>query len=155
MRIIQEQSERYLENSNRMADFCNKLDVYIEAASVEELDINESTQRQPVFKPNTPTGLLPVPTSASGSSRSASTDYVPSFLSRLRSPQPAEIYRKRKVVVNPPCGKRRSRGCGNFNPASMTRVQAVKEFPDQPLDVSVGKPFAEHAERSSVLSSVS
>ena len=94
--IIQEQSGRYLENSNRMADFRNELDIYIEAESVEELDMDESTQRQPAFKPNTPTGLLPVPTSASGSSRSASTDSVPSFLSRLHSSQPAEICRSER-----------------------------------------------------------
>ena len=58
-----------------------------EAESVEELDIDESTQRrQPALKPNTSAGLLPVPTSASGSSSSESTDSAPSFLSRLRSP---------------------------------------------------------------------
>ena len=129
--------------SNKMADFCNELDVCTEAEtdSVEELDIDESTQRQPALKPNTSTSLLPVPTSASGSSSSASADSAPSFLSRLRSPQPAEICRKRKVAVNPPCGKRRSRGRGNFNPASVTPAQRVKEFPDQPLNVSAGKLF--------------
>ena len=31
---------------------------------------------------------------------------APSRLAKLRSPQPADISRKRKVVVNPPCGKR-------------------------------------------------
>ena len=37
-------------------------------------------------------------------------EVVVSLLSKLRLPKPSDFVRKRKIAVNPPCGKRRSHG---------------------------------------------
>ena len=39
---------------------------------------------------------------------------VVSLPSKLRSPRPSDFARKRKIAVNPPCWKRRSRGTKHF-----------------------------------------
>ena len=68
---------------------------------------------------------------------------LPSLFDRLRSPQPAEIGRKRKTSVNPPRGKRRSSGRGSFDPKSVGPAQRVREFPESHLCVSAGKLFCQ------------
>ena len=68
---------------------------------------------------------------------------LPSLFDKLRSPQLAEIGRKRKTSVNPPCGKRRSAGRGSFDPKSVGLAQRVREFPESQLCVSAGKLFCQ------------
>ena len=67
----------------------------------------------------------------------------PSLLGKLRCPQPSDISRKRRVFVNPPCGKRRSAGHGNFDPKSVSPSQRVCKFPNKQLSVSAGKLFCQ------------
>lgn len=59
---------------------------------------------------------------------------VPSLLDRLRSPSPSDFARKRKTVVNPPRGKRRSRGAVGLK--KIKPEQRVRENPGEPLIVS-------------------
>ena len=68
---------------------------------------------------------------------------LPSLFDKFRSPQPAEIGRKRKTSINPPRGKRRSAGRGSFDPKSVGPAQRVREFPENHLCVSAGKLFCQ------------
>ena len=65
---------------------------------------------------------------------------VVSLLSRLKSSRLSDFTRKRKVVTNPPTGKRPCRGSTAAEPKSNTTYQRVKEF-DEPLCVSYRKLF--------------
>ena len=75
----------------------------------------------------------------------ATTD-PPSLLSRLRSPQPADISRPRKIKKNSPTdvGNKRSQVAASrskHNPKSTTPHQRVQEFPGENFSVSAGKLF--------------
>ena len=131
-----------------MADEPNS--AYTTDTSEEELDTESATSVSlaPTSVPNVSgSGSASRTKESSTSSQPLAPDSasessgIPSLLSRLRSPQPAEISRKRKTVVNPPRGKRRSHGRSNFNPRSVAPAQRVKEFPEEPINVSAGKLF--------------
>ena len=66
---------------------------------------------------------------------------VVSLLSRLKSSRLSDFARKRKVVTNPPTGKRPCRGSTAAEPKTITTYQRVKEFPDEPLHASYRKLF--------------
>ena len=46
----------------------------------------------------------------SGASERETFNGAASLLSRLRAPRPSDLARKRKIITNPPSGKRKSRG---------------------------------------------
>ena len=81
-------------------------------------------------------------TSQDQTSRSRSATMSPptvevvSLLSRLKSPTPSDLSRKRKTATNPPLrGKRRSRGSTSAEPKSIQPHQRVQQFPSEPLRV--------------------
>ena len=62
------------------------------------------------------------------SSESSSSVAVNTLLSKLRSPLPSELARKRKVQKNPPKGQKRGKGTVADNPknvAPIDRIQAL------------------------------
>ena len=66
-------------------------------------------------RPSTSSSSDPAAVNSSGSEPKDSQEpsqevdvRVVSLLSRLKSPRPSDFARKRKIVANPPCGKRRS-----------------------------------------------
>ena len=67
----------------------------------------------------------------------------PTFLSRLRAADPADISRPRKLKKNAAVGKKRSHMAGRsaHNPKSTSPYQRAREFPDENLTVSCGKLF--------------
>ena len=59
-----------------------------------------------------------------------------SLLSRLKSPSPSDLCRKRKTATNPAsCGKRKSRGNTTAEPKNIQPHQRVRQFPSEPLSV--------------------
>ena len=58
---------------------------------------------------------------------------VASLFSSL--PRPSDLEGKRKIMANPPCGKRRSRRVGL---KTVKHEKRVKEHPNEPLTVSNG-----------------
>ena len=67
---------------------------------------------------------------------------VVSLLDRLRAPTTSELSRKRKVLSNPPKGKKRSSGsCGLKTKVNVHPSVRVSEFPGEELSVSMGKLF--------------
>ena len=78
----------------------------------------------------------------STSSSGTSTGIV-SLLSRLRSPTPSDLRRKRNIASNPPIGKRRSCGTIGNEPKNIQPYQHIKEFPGEHLKVNHKKLFCE------------
>ena len=68
-------------------------------------------------------------------------DPVLSLLSKLKSPRPSDLARKRRVAANPPKGKRPCRGSTAAEPKSIMAYQRVKQFAGEPFSVSRGKLF--------------
>ena len=66
---------------------------------------------------------------------------VVSLLDRLKSPKLSELSRKRKVLTNPPVGKKRSSGRRCFNDPKVQPSQRIKEFPEEELTASAGRLF--------------
>ena len=64
-----------------------------------------------------------------------------SLLSVLKAPDMSELSRKRKIIKNPPSGKRRSRSSCQSNPKGIKPQQRVKEYPTEPFIISSGKLF--------------
>ena len=63
--------------------------------------------------------------------------------------------RKRKILKNPPKGKRKSKGgSGSSNPKSVSVESRVKQFPGEHLVVSAGKLFC-HACREELTTKMS
>ena len=70
---------------------------------------------------------------------SEATPVVVSLLDRLKSPATS---RKRKVLRNPPSGKKKSSGSSALNAPKVPPIQRVKEFPNEDLTISAtGKLF--------------
>ena len=68
---------------------------------------------------------------------------VVSLLDKLKSPAPSELSRKRKLVRNPPSGKKRASGSSAVNAPKVPPANRVKEFPDEQLSVSGGRLFCD------------
>ena len=67
---------------------------------------------------------------------------VVSLLDRLKSPTTSNLPRKRKVLCNPPSGKKRSSGSFALKDPNVPPSARVKEFPNEELTVnSVGRLF--------------
>ena len=66
-----------------------------------------------------------------------------SLLSVLKAPNMSELSRKRKVMKNPPTGKRRARSSCPSNPKGIKPQQRVKEYPTEPFIVSSSKLFCQ------------
>ncbi len=66
---------------------------------------------------------------------------VVSLLDKLKSPAPSDLSRKRKVMRNPPSGKKRASGSSAVNAPKVPPAKRVKEFPDEQLTVSGGRLF--------------
>ena len=64
-----------------------------------------------------------------------------SLISVLKAPDMSELSRKRKIMKNPPSGKRRSRSSCQSNPKGIKPQQRVKEYPTEPFIISSGKLF--------------
>ena len=75
----------------------------------------------------------------SSSIGSKTTPEPVSLLSRLKSPTPSDLSRKRKIASNPPKGKRRSRGDTGNDPKNIYPHQRIKEFSGEPLKVNLNK----------------
>ena len=86
-------------------------------------------------------GYINDDSSTSGMSSDASSVY--SLLSRLRSPTPSELSRKRKIRQNPPppSGIKRGKGHTAADPKSISPADRVKSFPNECLTVSCNKLF--------------
>ena len=75
-------------------------------------------------------------------SESSSSSAIVSLLDRLKPATPADIARKRRMKNNPPpVGKRHCRGSSTSDPKGVEPSRRVKEFPNEQLKVSAGKPF--------------
>ena len=77
-------------------------------------------------------------------SSTLSTDTtVTSLLKRLKSPQPSDLARKRKIGSNPPVGKKRGRGGSGSvsDPKSVSAADRVKMYPTEHFSVSNLKLF--------------
>ena len=73
---------------------------------------------------------------------STSDSAITSLLGRLRSPQPSDLARKRKIVTNrPPIGKKRGKGHTATDPKSVSPAERVKAYPNEPLTVNNKKLF--------------
>ena len=79
--------------------------------------------------------------SASGDSSSGHSTV--SLLSVLKAPDLSELSRKRKVMTNPPTGKKRAHSSCQSNPKGIKPQQRVKEYPAEPFVVSSGKLFCQ------------
>jgi len=66
-----------------------------------------------------------------------------SLLNNLRAPDMSELSRKRKVMKNPPIGKKRAHSNCQSNPKGIKPQQRVKEYPSEPFIVSAGKLFCQ------------
>ena len=66
-----------------------------------------------------------------------------SLLSVLKAPGMSELSRKRKVVKNPPIGKKKAHSSCQSNPKGIKPQQRVKEYPAEPFIVSCGKLFCQ------------
>lgn len=78
---------------------------------------------------------------AGGPSTSVAVD-VPSLLSKLRSPAPSDLSRKRKLNTNPPKGLKRGKGAVAAEP-SVPPSTRIKEFANENLSVVSRKLFCE------------
>ena len=77
--------------------------------------------------------------SSSVSSDSAITSLL---VSRLKSPQPSTLARKRKIGMNfPPLGKKRGKGSTTYDPKSVSPAERVKTYQSEPFIVSSKKLF--------------
>ena len=75
----------------------------------------------------------------SGASERETFNGAASLLSRLRAPRPSDLARKRKIITNPPSGKRKSRGTtSDSDPIAVTPQQRVS---NEQLTVSCNKLF--------------
>ena len=62
---------------------------------------------------------------------------ITSLLSRLKSPQPSTLARKRKFGMNsPPLGKKRGKGSKTYDPKSVSPAERVKTYQSEPFIVS-------------------
>ena len=66
-----------------------------------------------------------------------------SLLSVLKAPGMSELSCKRKVVKNPPIGKKKAHSSCQSNPKGIKPQQRVKEYPTEPFIVSCGKLFCQ------------
>ena len=80
-------------------------------------------------------------TAATSESRSSRSDYVHSFLTKLRSPRRSDLTRKRKFRQNSAQVSRKRKPSCSTDPRSVTPLQRVREFPNEALTVSAGKLF--------------
>ena len=69
---------------------------------------------------------------AVGSSESTRQD-IQSYIQVLKAPQTSVLSRKRKTKSNPPCGKRKARGEGSFEPKTISAQDRVKQYPEECL----------------------
>ena len=89
-----------------------------------------------------PSSSGPAAVDSSDSERDDSQEpSVVSLLSKLRLPRPSDFARKRKIAVNAPCGKRRSRGTSDTDVKTIRPEKRVRDYPNEPLTVSNGKLF--------------
>lgn len=105
----------------------------------------------------------PCPMSPSSSHESSDSQIHESVLSRLRSPVPSDLCRKRSIATN--STKKRSgkakRSSSSSSSSSITPHQRIQEFPRECLRVSVGKLFCNACreelslKKSSILNHVS
>ena len=58
---------------------------------------------------------------------------VVSLLDRLKAPKPSDLSRKRKVDVNPPCGKRSCKSTNVATAVGTVQPQRVAEYSDSTL----------------------
>ena len=76
------------------------------------------------------------------SSSVSSDSAITSLLSRLKSPQPSTLARKRKIGMNfPPLGKKRGKGSTTYDPKSVSPAEIVKTYQSEPFIVSSKKLF--------------
>ena len=71
-------------------------------------------------------------------SRSSNVSPV-SLLSRLKSPKPSDLCRKRKVASNVSKRKRKSRGSTSAEPKHIQPHQRLRHFPSEPLTIAKNK----------------
>lgn len=64
---------------------------------------------------------------------------VLSLLSRLKSPQPSDLARKRKVKCNPPKGTKKGKGSAASSPKNVSPLDRVKAYPSEHFTVSYNK----------------
>ena len=85
-----------------------------------------------------------LPSSTDESSSEAPVMAV-SLLSRLKSPTPADLARKRKVRTNPPTGSKKGKGASAADPKNVSAAERVKSYPGECLVVNYNKNLFCHA----------
>ena len=80
-------------------------------------------------------------TASSSMDTDQSSTEVASFLSKLRSPAPSDLSRKRKISSNPPKGMKEGKGSASSEPSNVSISDRVREFPGDHLCRNLGKLF--------------
>ena len=80
-------------------------------------------------------------TASSSMDNDQSSTEVASFLSKLRSPAPSDLSRKRKISSNPPKGMKEGKGSASSEPSNVSISDRVREFPGEHLCRNLGKLF--------------
>ena len=80
-------------------------------------------------------------TASSSMDTDQSSTEVASFLSKLRSPAPSDLSRKRKLSSNPPKGMKKEKGSASSEPSNVSISDRVREFPGEHLCRNLGKLF--------------
>ena len=80
-------------------------------------------------------------TASSSMDTDESSTEVASIVSRLRSPTPSDLSRKRKVPSNPPKGTKKGKGNVSSEPLNVSIADRVREFPGEHLCRNLGKLF--------------
>ena len=63
----------------------------------------------------------------------SSESTIQSYIQVLKAPQTSVLSRKSKTKSNPPCGKRKARGEGSFEPKTISTQDRVKQYPEECL----------------------
>ena len=80
-------------------------------------------------------------TASSSMDADQSSTEVASFLSKLRSPAPSDLSRKRKISSNPPKEMKKGKGSASSEPSNVSISDRVREFPGEHLCRNLGKLF--------------